>query len=85
VSDDAEASAKDIAAIIKQIREQKNAGLFLDNVSDPVVLRRIANEAGTGVGGVLYSDALTEPDGPAPTYIDLLRHNAKTLAAALAK
>ncbi len=85
VSDDAEPSAKDLAAIIEKIRQQKSKNLFLENVADPVVLKRIANESGAAIGGILYSDALTGADGPAPTYIDLMRHNVTTLAAALAK
>ena len=59
--------------------------MFLDNVTDPVLLKRIANETGATIGGILYSDALTEPNGPAPTYIDLMSHNIKTLSAALIK
>ena len=84
MSDDAEPSAKDLAAIIEKIRQQRSKNLFLENVADPVVLKRIANETGAAIGGILYSDALTGADGPAPTYIDLMHHNVTTLAAALA-
>ena len=84
ISDDAEPSAKDIAAIIEQIRKQGSAGVFLENVTDPTLVKRIAAETGAHIGGVLYSDALTEPSGPAPTYIDLMRHNVEILAATLA-
>jgi zinc/manganese transport system substrate-binding protein len=85
ISDDAEPSAKDIAAIIEQIRKQGSAGVFLDNVADPTLVKRIADETGGQIGGVLYSDALTKLAGPAPTYIDLMRHNVETLAATLTK
>ena len=85
VSDDSEVSARDIVAIIEEIRKQRSTGVFLDNVTDPVLLKRIANETGATIGGILYSDALTEPNGPAPTYIDLMSHNIKTLSAALIK
>ena len=64
VSDDAEPSAKDLAAIIEKIRQQKNKNLFLENVADPVVLKRIANESGAAIGGILYSDALTARGRP---------------------
>jgi zinc/manganese transport system substrate-binding protein len=57
--------------------------VFLENVTDPRLMRQIATETGAKVGGVLYSDALTDPSGDAPTYIDLIRHNLKQLAAAL--
>jgi zinc/manganese transport system substrate-binding protein len=80
VSTDSEASAKDVAAIITQVKRQKAAGVFLENVTDPRLVRQIASETGTKVGGTLYSDALTRRSGDAPTYIDLIRHNIKQLA-----
>ena len=83
VSTEAEASAKDVAAIISQIRKQKAAAVFLENVTDPRLVEQIARETGAKVGGTLYSDALTGDKGDAPTYIDLIRHNLHQLAAAL--
>ena len=83
VSTEAEASARDVAAIIGEIRKQKAAAVFLENVTDPRLIQQIARETGAKVGGVLYSDALTDASGDAPTYIDLMRHNLKQLANAL--
>jgi zinc/manganese transport system substrate-binding protein len=83
VSTDSEASARDVARIITQIRKQKIPAVFMENISDPRLLTRIAGETGAKVGGTLYSDALTDEKGPAPTYIDLIRHNIRTLSAAL--
>ncbi len=83
VSTDSEASAKDVARIITQVRKQKIPAVFLENVSDPRLLSRIAAETGAKLGGILYSDALTDEKGDAPTYIDLIRHNIRTLSAAL--
>ena len=83
VSTEAEASAKDVAAIISQIRKQKAAAVFLENVTDPRLVKQIARETGAKVGGTLYSDALTDDKGDAPTYVDLIRHNLRQLAAAL--
>ena len=83
VSTESEASARDVARIIQQIRKQKIPAVFLENVSDPRLLKRIAEETGAKVGGTLYSDALTGEKGDAPTYIDLIRHNIRTLSAAL--
>ena len=57
--------------------------MFLENISDPRLLKRIADETGAKMGGTLYSDALTDEKGDAPTYIDLIRHNIRTLSAAL--
>jgi len=84
VSTESEASARDVARIISQIRQQKIPAVFLENVTDPRLLDRIGAETGAKIGGTLYSDALTGPDGPAPTYIDMMRHNVRQLADVLA-
>jgi zinc/manganese transport system substrate-binding protein len=83
VSTEAEASAKDVARIIQQIRREKIAAVFLENVSDPRLIERIAKETGAKIGDKLYSDALSAPDGPAGTYIDMMRHNIRAFSAAL--
>lgn len=83
VSTEAEVSAKDVARIITQIRRQKIPAVFLENVTDKRLLERIGAESGARIGGTLYSDALTDEKGPAPTYLDMMRHNVRQLAAAL--
>jgi zinc/manganese transport system substrate-binding protein len=83
VSTENEPSARDIAAIIRQVKAEKIPAVFLENISDDRLIRRIAAETGAKVGGTLYSDSLTGEKGPAPTYIDLVRHNIKTLTSAL--
>ncbi|MPZ56561.1 MAG: metal ABC transporter substrate-binding protein [Rhizobiales bacterium] len=83
VATDAEPSAREVARIITQIKRQKIPAVFLENVSDPRLMQRIAKETGAKIGGTLYSDALTETNGPVPTYIDLIRHNLTTLVGAL--
>lgn len=84
VSPHAEASAADLARIIRQLKAAKAPAVFLENVTDSRAVARIARESGAKVGGTLYSDALSLADGPAPSYIDLMRHNMKEIAAALA-
>ena len=83
VSTESEASARDIARIINQIRTQKIPAVFLENISDSRLIRRISAETGARVGGTLYSDSLTDEKGDAPTYIDMVRHNIKALTSAL--
>jgi zinc/manganese transport system substrate-binding protein len=83
VSTEAEPSARDVAKIIRQIKAEKIPAVFLENISDPRLTRRIADESGAKIGGTLFSDALSPPDGPAATYIALMRHNTRELAAAL--
>jgi zinc/manganese transport system substrate-binding protein len=84
VSTESEPSARDIAGIITQIRAAKIPAVFLENVSDPRLIRRISAETGAKVGGTLYSDSLTGEKGEAPTYIEMVRHNIKALTSALA-
>jgi zinc/manganese transport system substrate-binding protein len=83
VSTETEPSARDIAAIIGQTKAQKIPAVFLENISDDRLIRRIAAETGAKVGGTLISDSLTGEKGPAPTYIDMVRHNIKALTSAL--
>jgi zinc/manganese transport system substrate-binding protein len=78
-----EPSAAAVARLIRQIREQRVRALFVENISDPRLLERIAREGGARIGGTLYSDALSAPGGPADTYLKLFEHNARTLAEAL--
>lgn len=81
VSTEAEPSAAGVAALIRQIRDEKALALFVENVTDPRVLEQIGRETGVAVGGNLFSDALSPADGPAATYLDMMRHNAETIAA----
>jgi len=83
ISTESEASAQDVARIIRQVRSQKIPAVFLENVTDPRLARQIAAESGAKLGGALYSDSLSPPGGPAGTYIDMVRHNIRELKAAL--
>jgi len=83
VSTESEASAQDVAKIIRQIKAEKIPAVFLENVTDHRLLDQIARETGAKIGGTLYSDALSGPGGPAPTYLDMFRHNVGTLTVAL--
>jgi zinc/manganese transport system substrate-binding protein len=79
VSTDSEPSARDIAGIITQIKTERIPVVFLENISDPRLIQRIAAETGARIGGTLYSDSLTDEKGEAPTYIDMVRHNIRAL------
>jgi len=83
VSTDSEASARDVAKIIAQIRREKIPAVFMENITDPRLMREIARETGAATGGTLYSDALSAPGGPAATYIEMMRHNVRELIKAL--
>ncbi len=82
-STEAEASAADVARLITQIKESGIDAVFVENVTDTRLIEQIARETGAQVGGTLYSDALSGPDGPASTYLAMMRHNTQTMAEAL--
>ncbi len=85
VSTESEASARDIARIITQIRAAKIPAVFMENITDPRLMGRISAETGARVGGTLYSDSLTGEKGDFPTYIAMVRHNIKALTSALSQ
>ena len=85
VSTESEPSARDIARIIDAARREKVAAVFLENISDPRLAQRLAKESGVKLGGELYSDALSKPDGPAANYVAMMRHNVEELTKALAR
>ncbi|WP_050476782.1 metal ABC transporter substrate-binding protein [Herbaspirillum rhizosphaerae] len=81
VSTDSEPSAKEVANLIRQIRKEKIRAVFIENMSSPKLLQQISKEAGVTLGGKLYADALSQADGPAPTYLKLMRYNIEQLLA----
>jgi zinc/manganese transport system substrate-binding protein len=83
VNTESEASARDVATLIRQIRAQQATALFIETISDPRLIAQIADETGVAIGGALYSDALSANDGPAPNYIAMMRHNAQLISAAM--
>jgi zinc/manganese transport system substrate-binding protein len=83
VSTEAEPSAQQVAALIRQIRAEGITAVFLENMANPATLERLAREAGVRVAGRLYADALSAPDGPAPTYEAMFRHNVGLLVPAM--
>ncbi|PTM40772.1 metal ABC transporter substrate-binding protein [Bosea sp. 124] len=84
VSTEAEASAKDVARIIRQVKAEKVPAVFLENVTNPRLVEQIARESGAKVGGRIYSDALSDAAGPAGTYIQMMKHNISEIEKALA-
>ncbi|MGE0425666.1 MAG: metal ABC transporter solute-binding protein, Zn/Mn family [Reyranellaceae bacterium] len=80
-----QASARDVAALIRQIRQEGIRALFVENVSNPKLIEQIAREAGGVVGPELFVDALSPPGGPADTYEKMFRHNVAALVAGMAK
>ena len=84
MSTEAEASAADVAKIIDQIRQEQIRAVFVENISNAKLMSQISDETGAVVGGELFSDALSPPDGPAPNYVKMFEWNADQLTRALA-
>ncbi len=83
VSTESEASAADVAAIISQIRAEGITGVFVESITNSRLIEQIARETDAHVGGTLYSDALSDASGPAPTYLDMFRNNTRKILDAL--
>ena len=82
LSTESEPSAREVAALVRQMRDKGIRALFVENITDPRLVQQLAREAGAVIGGTLYSDSLSGPTGPAPTYLDMFRHNASQIARA---
>jgi zinc/manganese transport system substrate-binding protein len=82
VSTDAAPSAQGVSTIIRQIKEEGIRAMFIENMTSGRVVQQISRETGIKVGGTLYADAL---GGGATSYLAMMRHNARTIAAALAR
>jgi len=80
-----EPSAAEVSRLAQQIEQEHVRALFLDNITDPRMMERIAKETGAAIGGTLYGDALSPPGGEADTYIRMLRHDVTTLKAGMLK
>ena len=83
IDTEAEPSAQDLAKLITQLRDEKVAGLFVENITSPALVQQIAEETGLKIGGRLFSDALSERGGPATSYLAMFQHNLGTLLKAL--
>jgi zinc/manganese transport system substrate-binding protein len=78
-----EPSAEELAKLARQIRVERVKALFLDSITDPRAMQRIAGETGAAIGGTLYGDALSPKGGEADTYLEMLRHDVSTLKAGM--
>ena len=79
----AQPSAGRVAALIRQIRQEAVTAVFLEGPGSQVVMRQIARDAGVQLGGRLYADTLSPPDGPAAGYEAMMRHNVELMVAAM--
>jgi zinc/manganese transport system substrate-binding protein len=83
VSTDSEPSAREMARLIRQIKQAKIRAVFMENMSNPRLLEQLAKGADVTPSGRLYSDALSAADGPAPTYLKMMRYNVEQILSGL--
>ncbi|AUH50424.1 metal ABC transporter substrate-binding protein [Chromobacterium sp. ATCC 53434] len=79
VSTESEASAKGVAQLTRQVRKEGVKAIFMENMSDARLLKQLSAEAKVTIGGKLYADALSGPNGPAASYLQLMRYNVDTI------
>ncbi len=82
---DSEPTARDMAALIREVRAQKINALFVENLTNPNLIDEIARDCGASVGPRLYSDALSKPGGPAPSYEAMMRYDVTALVKGMRK
>jgi zinc/manganese transport system substrate-binding protein len=78
-----EPSAAELEKVARQIGTEHIKALFLDSITDPRAIRRIASETGASIGGTLYGDSLSPAGGEAASYLEMLRHDVLTLKAGM--
>ncbi|MBE3035755.1 MAG: zinc ABC transporter substrate-binding protein [Candidatus Atribacteria bacterium] len=76
-------SAKEISELIEKIKATGAKAIFLETGSDPKIANQIARETNIKIVTELYTHSITEPDGPAPTYIDMIEFNTKEIVESL--
>ncbi|AXX31803.1 zinc ABC transporter substrate-binding protein [Actinosynnema pretiosum subsp. pretiosum] len=83
VNAERQATPRQVARVVDHVRAAGVPAVFCESTVSDAPMRQVAAATGAAFGGVLHVDSLSEPDGPVPTYLDLIRHDARTIAAAL--
>lgn len=85
VNADQQGTPQQIRHVIDTMKENDIHVIFSESTVSDKPARQIARETGADYGGVLYVDSLSEPDGPVPTYLDLLSVTTETVAKGLSE
>jgi len=84
-STEKEPTAKDVAKLVRQVKNTGVKAIFVENMTDARLVEQLAKEAGGVIGGTLYADALSKPGGMADSYVKMVRHNVAVLRDGMAK
>jgi len=83
INADQQGTPQQVRHVIDEVRKHQIPAVFSESTVSAAPAQQVARETGAHYGGVLYVDSLSEPDGPVPTYLDLLRVTSETLAKGL--
>ncbi len=83
ISTDSQPSARHVADLIRQIKRENIKSVFVENMRNPKLINQLGKDAGVTVGATLYSDALSDADGPAATYLKMMNHNLTQLVTGM--
>ena len=83
LSSEAAPSAQQIAALIDKIKESGAPAIFLETGANPNLAQQIADETGIKVVTGLYTHSISEPNGPAPSYVEMMKYNVTLIVEAL--
>jgi manganese/iron transport system substrate-binding protein len=85
INADAQGTPQQVRQVIDAVREHDIPVVFSESTVSDKPAKQIARETGAAYGGVLYVDSLSDPDGPVPSYLDLLRVTSQTIVDGLAQ
>ena len=85
VNSDHEGTPQQIKDTTAFVRDNRVPAVFCESTVNPEAQRQVAKETGADLAATLYVDSLSEPDGPVPTYLDLLRHDARAIVGGLGR
>lgn len=83
VNAEQQATPQQVTGVIEFVRAAAVPAVFCESTVSDAPMRQVASATGARLGGVLYVDSLSEADGPVPSYLDLIRHDADTVVAGL--
>jgi manganese/iron transport system substrate-binding protein len=85
VNSDSQGTPQQVKSVIDAMRADKIGVIFSESTVSPDPAKQVARETGAKYGGILYVDSLSDPDGPVPTYLDLLKVTTGTIAKGLSQ
>ena len=83
VNSEQQATPSQISSTIDYVRNNRVPAVFCESTVSDNPMRQVADATGARFGGVLYVDSLSDSNGPVPTYLDMIRYDARTIVAGL--